>query len=181
MFIKKQFPVLLVCIAVFIVLAASLLAYPAPTQARSSPQVDDGSKCVTCHEDLYQLHDTGKAYCLKDSPMACVDCHGGNPNALTKEEAHYNRAAHPVINDDDKKCYECHPAQAEERVLEFGQVAGIKEIKVAIPCEPASKSSEIEFPVSKSASIPLSIPAIALFTVVGLMAAVFIAFKLRNG
>ncbi|RPH58631.1 MAG: hypothetical protein EHM81_09660, partial [Chloroflexi bacterium] len=104
---KKLFSVPLVLIAVFAALIMTLFISPAQAQARIPLQSNDGSRCVTCHEDLYYLHDTGKAYCLKDAPMACVDCHGGDPTALTKESAHFNRAAHPVINDDDKKCYEC--------------------------------------------------------------------------
>ncbi len=116
---------------------ASLLALAAPHQSRanSPAQVDDGSKCVTCHEDLYYLHDTGKAFCLHGVPMSCVDCHGGDPTAVTKEAAHFDRSAHPIINEDDKKCYECHPAEAAERVQTFETLAGVSEVRVAQPCD----------------------------------------------
>lgn len=124
-----------VAAGMLVVLTTLLLLVP-NMNALAEPlaQVNDGSKCVTCHEDLYYLHDTGKAFCLQDSPMRCIDCHGGNPDATTKEEAHFNREAHPIINDDNKKCYECHPASAEERTLLFDKLAGINPVIVAEPC-----------------------------------------------
>ncbi len=101
---------------------------PAPTP--------DHGKCVTCHENLYFLHDTGNWYCLKESPMSCVDCHGGDPTARTQELAHAGRAAHPVVNEDISKCQECHPEECSERMRIFDQTAGINEVRVAIPYTP---------------------------------------------
>ncbi len=177
---KKLFSVPLVLIAVFAALIMTLFISPAQAQARIPLQSNDGSRCVTCHEDLYYLHDTGKAYCLKDAPMACVDCHGGDPTALTKESAHFNRAAHPVINDDDKKCYECHPAEAGTRLDKFRQVAGISEIKLAVPCEPASIPVTTGFPESQPEQWVPTTQAIALFIVAGMMLVIFIGFKIRH-
>jgi hypothetical protein len=177
---KKMFSISLVLIAVFTALVITLFFSSTQAQARLPLQVNESSQCVTCHEDLYYLHDTGKAYCLKDASMTCVDCHGGDPTAQTKEAAHFNRAVHPVINDDDKKCYECHPAQAETRLAQFSQVAGISEIKVAATCEPASVPVTAGFPESKPEKWVLSMEAISLFVVAGLALAVFIAFKIRH-
>lgn len=175
---RKIFPVLLFLIGTLSALA--LFSAPTSAQARIPLQVNDGSQCVTCHEDLYYLHDTGKAYCLKDAPMACVDCHGGNPNALTKEAAHFNRAAHPVINDDDKKCYECHPAEADTRLNKFRQVAGISEIKVTVPYEPANVPVTAGFPESQPERWVPPTQTIALFIVAGMMLMIFIGFKIRH-
>lgn len=174
----KIYPVLLFFIGTFITL--TLFLAPTPAQARIPLQSNDGSQCVTCHEDLYYLHDTGKAYCLKDAPMACVDCHGGDPTALTKEAAHFNRAAHPVINDDDKKCYECHPAEANSRLDKFRQVAGIKEVKTAVAYTPASAPVSTGFPESKPEEWVLGMEARSLFLVAGLALVAFIAFKIRH-
>jgi hypothetical protein len=70
--------------------------------------------------------------------MRCVECHGGDPTSLQKEEAHTNRKAHPIINEDVSKCQECHPEQCNERVEIFDTVAGISEVRVAVPHEPVS-------------------------------------------
>ncbi|HSL42630.1 MAG TPA: hypothetical protein VK897_04305 [Anaerolineales bacterium] len=104
-----------------------------PVQAQSMPTGGNKDNCVNCHEDLYFLHDTGNWFCLQESPMSCVDCHGGNPKALTKELAHTDRAAHPVINEDLSKCQECHPEACQERVEFFDQTAGISRVLVAAP------------------------------------------------
>jgi hypothetical protein len=63
--------------------------------------------------------------------MLCVDCHGGDPQAVTQELAHLNRAAHPVINEDVTKCQECHPEECNERVQIFDKTAGISQVLVA--------------------------------------------------
>ncbi len=94
-------------------------------------------KCIVCHENLYFLHDTGNWFCLKEAPMSCVDCHGGNPNTLDKNLAHVQRSAHPVINDDVSKCRQCHPQECDERVAYFDANAGISKVKIAVPYTPA--------------------------------------------
>jgi hypothetical protein len=95
--------------------------------------ITDQQTCITCHENLYFLHDTGNWYCLRESPMSCVDCHGGNPAATAQEQAHLDRAAHPVTNDDTSKCQQCHPEECAERVKFFDQAAGINQVRVAAP------------------------------------------------
>lgn len=99
-------------------------------------------KCISCHEDLYFLHDTGNWFCIRESPMTCVDCHGGDPEAITQETAHSNRAAHPVINEDVSKCQECHPEECDERVEIFDQTAGISQVWVAAPYTPARSPAD---------------------------------------
>ncbi len=93
-------------------------------------------QCVVCHENLYFLHDTGNWFCLRESPMTCVDCHGGNPNTLDKNLAHAQRIAHPIINEDVSKCRQCHPQECDERVAYFDRTAGIGNVKVAAPYTP---------------------------------------------
>lgn len=113
-----------------------LIALSMPTAVRADGPTPDNGTCMSCHEDLYFLHDTGNWFCLKESPMACVDCHGGNPGAFTKEAAHTDRASHPVLNDDVSKCQECHPDQCTERVNIFDQTAGLNNVLVAAPYTP---------------------------------------------
>ena len=108
-------------------LVLSAMAVPATAFADSSEPPPDNGHCVNCHDNLYYLHDTGKYFCLNESPMACVDCHGGNPQATILEQAHTLRTAHPVINEDISKCQQCHPEQCTERMAIFGHVAGFND------------------------------------------------------
>jgi len=117
----------LVCIVII------TLSLNTPAQAQSIPTKGSEDKCMNCHEDLYFLHDTGNWFCIRESPMRCVDCHGGDPKAVTQETAHPNRTAHPVSNEDVSKCKECHPEECNERVEFFDQTAGISQVRVAAP------------------------------------------------
>jgi hypothetical protein len=110
--------------------------------------ISDHGTCIRCHEDLYFLHDTGNWFCIRESPMRCVDCHGGDPSSLKQEEAHANRKAHPVINEDISKCQECHPAECDERLVKFDQVAGISEVLVAVPYQPTPAPSADQVPAT---------------------------------
>jgi len=123
---------------ILILLAA--LSIPMTVYADDPNPPPDNGKCTSCHEDLYFLHDTGNWFCLKESPMTCVDCHGGDPAAMTEEAAHANLAKHPVINDDVAKCQQCHPDQCDERVELFKQTSGISNIRVAVPYTPMAAS-----------------------------------------
>ena len=120
-----------------------VITLPFAQSAQAQIQIGDNyeanDNCIKCHENLYFLHDTGNWYCLRESPMTCTECHGGDPSALTQEQAHVGRAAHPVINEDISKCQECHPMECNERVNMFNQVAGISEVKVAAPYRPVLK------------------------------------------
>ena len=129
---KKNFAVgLLVAILGFALLLA-LLATTSASAQEPIPDVDNGS-CITCHENLYFLHDTGNWFCLHESPMACVDCHGGDPTATTKETAHYDRSAHPIVNEDISVCRNCHVEGSLDCVAEYDRLAGLKEVKIVSP------------------------------------------------
>jgi hypothetical protein len=119
------------------------LSTPATVYADDPIPPPNNGNCITCHEDLYFLHDTGNWFCLKESPMACVSCHGGNPTTTTKEIAHTNRAPHPIVNEDVSKCQECHPEECYERVELFDRTAGISEILVAAPYTPSYSTENI--------------------------------------
>jgi hypothetical protein len=129
-------------------LVLSAMAVPATASADSSEPPPDNGNCVNCHDNLYYLHDTGKYFCLNESPMACTDCHGGNPQATTQDEAHILREAHPVINEDTSKCQECHPEQCTERMSIFDRVAGFSDT-VLIAGAPLP-----QLPVEQSVPLP---------------------------
>ena len=126
------------------ILLLLLVTFSTPTTVRADGPTPNNGTCVTCHEDLYFLHDTGNWFCLKESPMACVDCHGGDPNTLDKDLAHTKRAPHPIINEDVTKCQQCHPEQCTERVALFDKAAGISNVLVAAPYTPSYASQVLE-------------------------------------
>lgn len=104
----------------------------------TQPVPSSQEKCLVCHENLYFLHDTGKYFCLRESPMACTDCHGGDPTALTRDAAHAGRNPHPIVNQDVHKCAECHPAECNARVTYFEEVAGIEPVLIAPSYQPST-------------------------------------------
>lgn len=124
-------------------IAIVTVSFNIPAQAQSIPTITNEDNCMNCHENLYFLHDTGNWFCIRESPMQCVDCHGGNPKAVTQETAHLRRAAHPVVNEDISKCQECHPAECDKRVEIFDQRAGISQVWVAAPYTPAYSANTV--------------------------------------
>ncbi len=52
--------------------------------------------CVGCHRPLSEL---GERHGIEDAhpwfPLSCTDCHGGNPNAFTRAEAHVSSGESP--------------------------------------------------------------------------------------
>jgi hypothetical protein len=164
--------------------AFSLLAiWTVPAHAQISiPQAEP--KCVNCHENLYWLHDTGKWFCLnEDTPMTCVGCHGGNPQAVTQEAAHAKRAAYPAVNENISKCQECHPKQASERVALFSQVAGIGFVKVSLPYRPAIAAGTGIIPVTAQENKNpwvLFLEIASLILLAGLTLTAYFVYKIRH-
>jgi hypothetical protein len=164
------------------VIAALFLVTPVYAYAQSAEQDHADNQCLVCHENLYYLHDTGKWYCLNESPMACSHCHGGNPVTFIKEDAHSNRAAHPVINENDRKCYECHPATAKSHLDEFRRVAGISQVMVAIPYQSVTQLESSAAVKKSGLALPLlGVEAFTFLLVAGLALAAFLASKIRHG
>jgi len=132
-----------------------LMAFTMPSViAQAQESMQDNGKCINCHENLYYLHDTGNWFCLNDSSMRCVDCHGGNPAATTKETAHYDRSAHPVVGEDISRCETCH-TDCAGRLTALDKIVGISEVKEAtyvpasdIPNPTGSLPAEKPYPIN---------------------------------
>lgn len=169
----------------FAVLLLSLSMATSAYAQYPTPEVDNGT-CITCHEDLYFNHDTGNWFCLRESPMRCVDCHGGDPTATTQESAHYDRSAHPIVNEDISKCQECHVEVDEccECVSKFDQVAGIKKVKLVSPVPVLNASDPIPgLPATEkqeSVNWLLLLETLPLIVIVGLALTFYIVHKLRH-
>lgn len=119
MFTKTNRPrIALISVLFLMLVAAVMFSQPAPASAASQVKAVDNS-CLTCHEDLYYLHDTGSRYCITAHAERCVNCHEGNPAAVKMEDAHVGLILHPQEND-GAKCRECHTEQdAQARLTQF--------------------------------------------------------------
>ncbi len=139
---RKSIALTILISLVFTILSTIAFTQSVQAQTRADPTTVSNDNCIKCHEDLYFLHDTGKWYCVSEAPMSCTGCHGGNGSAIDKEQAHTNRAAHPIINGDVSRCQQCHPEQCDERVEIFRKEAGIPYILVAAPILPGVQAGE---------------------------------------
>jgi len=183
---KRTFTIgLFAAIAGFTLLLVSLFL-ATPAYAQSPDQDVDNGNCIKCHEDLYFLHDTGNWFCIRESPMPCVACHGGDPTATTQESAHYDRSAHPIINEDISRCQECHtdPDECCECITKFNEVAGIEQVKLVSPAPGFSASDQIPGLPAVEAEEPvnwlliLEILPLVVITSLGLL--IYIAHKVRH-
>lgn len=130
---------------VFLAVAFAVSAFWAltlPTEAHAAKQfsVTTDNSCLSCHEKLYYLHDTGCWYCMSEPHKdRCTDCHEGNPSAKKEEDAHLGMLMHPQEND-GAKCLECHTADdAQMRLAKFESIQGFDSVIHAgtyIPSQP---------------------------------------------
>lgn len=90
-----------------------------PEQVYAGSQADLVSNtCLTCHEDLYYLHDTGCGYCMTVAHKdRCTDCHEGNSASLKTEAAHLGMIIHPQ-EQNGAKCLECHTEEEAKTLLQ---------------------------------------------------------------
>lgn len=138
-------------LAICVVIGAlAFSAIPGHAESGSVAYNREESTCLSCHENLYYLYDTGKWFCVAQAPMRCVNCHGGDPTALDQAAAHLSRTAHPIINGDTTTCQHCHVGDCAEHVQQFDRIAGISQnIKAATSMRPVSAALE---PTTKPAA-----------------------------
>lgn len=118
----KTKPWIFALIAILIVVSISL--FSSPNQAVSAKSSDTTSNsCLTCHDDLYYLHDSGKYYCITEHKDRCVNCHEGNADVMDKDQSHFGLALHPQEND-GAKCQQCHAEDAQTRLATFASLSG---------------------------------------------------------
>lgn len=167
----------------FASLTLSLFA-ATPALAGSLGQDVDNGTCINCHEDLYFLHDTGNWFCIRESPMPCVACHGGDPVATTQETAHYNRSAHPVVNGDVSKCQECHAEECFNQAAKFDEVVGIKAVKLVSPVPVSTVSNQItglpSFQVQEPVNWLSILEILPLIVIAGMALVIYILPKVRH-
>ena len=139
-----------------------------PVQVSAAQATDSTpNSCLTCHEDLYYLHDTGKLYCLTDHTDRCASCHEGNAAVMNKEQSHQGLIAHPQENNGEK-CLECHTQQdAQTRLATFESEGGfgtvIKADAYTPPMEVAAGFPDVPEANSFVGKLPWLAGALVLF------------------
>ncbi len=129
------------------ILLAVLFAVYLPTRATAAQSMDTvPNSCLSCHEDLYYLYDTGSHYCLAAHADRCTNCHQGNNATVKQEEAHIGLLARPQEND-GAKCRECHtPQEARDRMTTFALQSGGFGTVLQEPAYISSVRPSSEFP-----------------------------------
>ena len=125
---------------IFVFLAAmfvaALVALPVPAFAAQIAAPPTNS-CLTCHENLYYLHDTGKWYCITEHKDRCANCHAGDATVLDKNKSHQGLILHPQ-REDGEKCLECHPQDSNAHLEKFASIGGYKALSGTTPYIPPS-------------------------------------------
>lgn len=142
--------ILILSVPVLVVMFA-LLILPVRASAAQATEPATNS-CLTCHEDLYYLYDSGKLYCLTDHTDRCTNCHEGNATVMKEEEAHVGLVVHPQEKDGEK-CLECHSAQVtQDRLAIFASEGGFDTVIKAEAYTPSSKTAT-DFPDLQKANL----------------------------
>ena len=123
-----------------ILIAVLFTIQASASQARFQDSGNESS-CLTCHEDLYYLHDTGKIYCLTVHEDHCTNCHDGDSSVMDKEQSHLGLIAYPQ-KDDGAKCQECHTQDAQKRLATFASLGGYQKVVETIPYTPVNTVTE---------------------------------------
>jgi hypothetical protein len=130
----------IVALAMTLLVALSLLL-SLPARVSAAPVADSSSNsCLTCHEDLYYLHDMGKYYCITEHADRCVNCHQGDPTTMNEADSHLGLIAFPH-QDSGQKCGQCHPQDTQARLDTFASLAGYKPVIQASLYTPAVEAT----------------------------------------
>jgi hypothetical protein len=125
---------------IFVLLAIlfiAVLAVRPSTASASQASASADNSCLSCHEDLYYLHDIGKWYCITTQKDRCVNCHEGDATVLNKDESHQGLVLHPQQNNGEK-CQECHPQDTGARLAKFASLGGYKTLTETKPYVPSN-------------------------------------------
>jgi len=92
---------------------------PGIAQETEPPAAGATSGCMTCHEGIEPIREPESKMARQilalgadqRDPAGCVVCHGGDPQASEKEEAHGTTAFYPAPGSpwvNEKTCGQCH-------------------------------------------------------------------------
>lgn len=144
-------------LAILTVLAFAALS--APEQASAAPMINEpaDNSCLSCHENLYYLHDAGCWYCMADVHKdRCTDCHEGNAASFKLEESHIGMLRHPQEND-GAKCKECHAADVDARLDAFDAKGGFEQVIQPVAYTP-HQPVELGFPETAKSNLAEKLP-----------------------
>lgn len=139
---KSSLSIPFIVTGIILVLIATGVTIPVKAEGATPPPE---SGCISCHENLYYLHDTGKWFCLCAEQMTCTCCHGGDPQSLNEDTAHTGMVLYPTRNEAGT-CQQCHPQDYDARVEHFSKIAGVSSFHPPVPTSspPAGISAGIQ-------------------------------------
>ncbi|MFH1417896.1 MAG: cytochrome C [Planctomycetota bacterium] len=124
-----------------VVLIGLCITQPAGAGAQPQSREAEGSGCLPCHEGIEPIRETDSLMMRQilsmgrgmGDPAGCVVCHGGDPAATLKEQAHggaafYPDPGSPWIN--ANTCGQCHPDHVSAQwnslmMTEAGKIQGV--------------------------------------------------------
>ncbi len=143
MFTKTNRWMFLLTVSLLVVLAA---IFSLPVQASAQTAGASDNSCLTCHEDLYYLHDSGCSYCMTPAHRdRCVDCHEGDPTTMKVELSHLGMLPHPQENG-GMKCLECHKQEDLAGVLNTFDANGGFDVVIRAESHAPAVVAESGFP-----------------------------------
>jgi len=143
MFTKTNRWMFLLTVSLLVVLAA---IFSLPVQASAQTAGASDNSCLTCHEDLYYLHDSGCSYCMTPAHRdRCVDCHESNPTTMKVELSHLGMLPHPQENG-GMKCLECHKQEDLAGVLNTFDANGGFDVVIRAESHAPAVVAESGFP-----------------------------------
>jgi hypothetical protein len=141
----RKFARWIVALTPVLFVAALLVFMPVQVSAAQPADASDNS-CLTCHENLYYLHDMGCWYCMTEAHKdRCVDCHEGNLTSMKVEESHLGMFPHPQENG-GAKCLECHEQSELASVLETFEANGGFDVVIKAESHAPAVAAESGFP-----------------------------------
>jgi hypothetical protein len=123
----------------------TLLVIGTATTVRAQCGEPQKSSCATCHAQEDPINEKGEWHIIHASKDICVNCHGGNGNAVGKDLAHEGITAHP-LDDIYTDCHSCHP-DYNARAARFAPTLGIT---------PGSCATPTPIPFSNISNVPPS-------------------------
>jgi len=130
--------------ATILVVLFGMLSLPVQASAQTAGASDNS--CLTCHEDLYYLHDSGCSYCMTPALRdRCVDCHEGDPTTMKVELSHLGMLPHPQENS-GAKCLECHKQDELAGVLNTFDANGGFDVVIKAESHAPDYQVEADFP-----------------------------------
>lgn len=108
-----------------------LLPWTIPAHAQE-PTPENNADSVVCHEHQYYLYDSGKWYCLCETPVRCTERRGGRTDTLVKDLVYKSLDANPM-QENVTVCQDCRPGYYQSQVVKLASIVWINTTPLPFP------------------------------------------------